>query len=174
MKKILTLIALAFLLPIQLHAEITEPIRYSIQKSRPDLLKRALDGQTLTDEQKSDCLRLANEVLRIREEQMNINIVQPKKLVTPGRTARIGGVLVGVWGILSLISFFQQISETEDPDTGFCLVALMVFWESLMAVGARKLWKHGEELDVEFFKSYRSSKQKYFDALETNEILAKL
>jgi len=171
MKIILKIAVLVILLPIQLYARLPDDIKHAIKKSKLNLLTKALDGQILRDEHKKECLKLANKILNIRENKMKANMINPKKLHTPGTTSRIGAICVGFWMAFALINCTIFMSESDEA-LGILGVGLAI--EALLALLAKKLWVQGEKLDIQFFEKYRSLKQKYLDASEINEILSKL
>lgn len=150
-----------------------DSIRSAIKKSRPQLLKDALNYIKLTEQDKNALLSMALSISRARENKMNIQLIRPKEKPNPdggGLYFVIGSIMfsTAITDIFILTGFFSKVLNLwhSDSDIPYAIVLTAIsYW------ACRKLGPIARQKDKEFLEKYRSPKQKYKDSLEVIAIL---
>ena len=147
-----------------------DSIRYAIKKSKPDLLKKALVGIELTEKEKHWLSIFANEVIQIRRNKMNRNLIKPRprKVAHEGYFFTTLGIL-GLSGCLICGCLSEEVIK-KCPAEG-------LFSAIIIATGAtliiKRLMDIADKANKEYFKlhPYRSYKQKYLDSINVLELI---
>lgn len=169
---LISLSLLAFKLDANQDSQITnakDSIRYAIKKSKPDLLKKALVGIELTEKEKYWLSTFANEVIQIRRNKMNLNLIKPKHKSSPYND----------YLLLSIITFFAGSGITcvslgigiENFKDGAIVLPIITGAATFFAI--KKLMAIGKKKNEEYFAlhPYRSYKQKYLDSINVLELI---
>ena len=151
----------------QISAYINPEIKDAVRKSHPDKLELLLNKHKLTEDEKSNLLGQAKEILKINYDKINENDHYLKKkkaryikLYLSGTLGLASSICVPV-GIISLLKGEVQ-SDIPSYIGGIAILGL---------IGAGLL-----KYDIYLYnkiKKSRSNKQKYLDATEVEQILSR-
>lgn len=177
MKKIISTISLTIALIANLNIYAYDNsqidiIKNAIKDSRPKILKEVLDNIQLTEKDKNALLSMAISISNARENEMNIQLINPKerpisdgilyRLLALGLVASIPFAIV-----FSLVGFFTDVfdwdSSLEKP--------LAIAWTASACLACKKLYSIANKVDQEFLQKYRTEEQKYIDSLDIIAIL---
>lgn len=140
-------------------------IEYAIKKSRVDLFNKALEYKKLTLQEKNKLVDIANKTLNFRDSKIRLDIIPKSNPSTLGYFLLSQATFCGIFG--GLLTYIVY-SNSNDSDRIFTLAPLTITCfacSTPLIRGIKELLKS---------RTFRTKKQKYWDALKIKNILTNL